>query len=1026
MRCGEELGTDFVATAMSVARRDNANVVSYGWADPRPFLCSRNVVEGTRLEFDSSLTWGHLAFSSAAMALCGDATTFPPLPGPAMEWMSTVREVMAVDPLAVGREFLALQETLVKYDIMDDHGSEFREAALLWLSRSVEAASTPRELRIIGEWLICEGWETLGLAGLSGATRELREAGHALGALMDQAEKARGTLVSIIVPVCNRAEFVDRALRSIREQTHELLDIILIDDGSSDSSPEILARHAAEDKRIIVYSQESRGAGVARNVGLSVAMGDYCMFLDSDDWFEDALVAELLWSAQTTQSDIAVCEAVAWSHSEQRVQYHYALRLPGGRTSTTLSAATQPGNIFSFCETAVWTKLYSTSFLRLRGVKFQDLPSSNDVYFNLMTLALASSISTVPRSLVTYRRDTGSSTQDQRSWEDAMGWVVALRAVGQDLRRRGMYPLVKSDFRENVFKHAEYNLRTLSPFARRRVWAALRGGMTSLLGTRAPLGVRSSMLRRFAWILRNGTLEDLTAWFDAGRPHTEQRRAQPLTSRRPKKKPMVSGSAYPGARRKTPHTRVARVMPQEDTYDMVGPVATADETIIQLKRLESQVFDDTVPFAEKRTALLDIDATAQTLRNLYQDGAACLQSHVRDRLEAADLDVANLSFMAPTRGLAFVHNWAPFADPSAYVASRRVKHICDLYGSMISWTAVTADMSNIRPTDDVYDMFYASRRIDERIVIPGPSYFSEIAQHRWATAAMKAVAGVSVPVVYSRSMFAGSHEAACRYKTLHPEATWYAEFSDPVALDIDGSPRRVLKVYQGEQEWLNSYWRQVEEWVYSMADTIIFTNPSQRQYMLSHHGGPSAERGLRHSIVLPHPQISSRWAHVIQPDYPLDPGYVNVGFFGSFYHARRADALWAVLDSPGVRLHVFGPDALALSASPPDGVTLNPAVNYLRFLSLASSMDALVVADTEVAGPVNPYLPSKLADYLAVDVPVIALLSNGSPMSEMVDPHLHLVHNPDELAAVLGRFTDQLAARGHTASRAASSKEDQQ
>ncbi len=101
-------------------------------------------------------------------------------------------------------------------------------------------------------------------------------------------------LVSVIVPVYNAAPYLVQCIESLLYQTHRDLQIILVDDGSTDNSLEIVKRYTAEDERITHYSQSHGGQSVARNLGLHYATGDYISFIDSDDYLDVDFYAVLL------------------------------------------------------------------------------------------------------------------------------------------------------------------------------------------------------------------------------------------------------------------------------------------------------------------------------------------------------------------------------------------------------------------------------------------------------------------------------------------------------------------------------------------------------------------------------------------------------------------------------------------------------------------------------------------------------------------------------------------------------------
>ncbi|MDE5717951.1 MAG: glycosyltransferase, partial [Lachnospiraceae bacterium] len=102
--------------------------------------------------------------------------------------------------------------------------------------------------------------------------------------------------VSVIVPVYNSINCLERCVRSLCAQTYENLEILLIDDGSTDGTDQLCERLAAEDARIIVCHKENGGASSARNVGLSMASGDYIGFVDSDDYIDSYVYEELVFA----------------------------------------------------------------------------------------------------------------------------------------------------------------------------------------------------------------------------------------------------------------------------------------------------------------------------------------------------------------------------------------------------------------------------------------------------------------------------------------------------------------------------------------------------------------------------------------------------------------------------------------------------------------------------------------------------------------------------------------------------------
>ena len=115
------------------------------------------------------------------------------------------------------------------------------------------------------------------------------------------------TLLSVIIPVYNVQEYLGRCLESVIQNTYKNLEIICINDGSTDHSFEILQEYAKKDRRFIVINQKNMGVSAARNTGLEIASGENIAFIDSDDWIHPQYFEILLKMQEICKSDISVC-----------------------------------------------------------------------------------------------------------------------------------------------------------------------------------------------------------------------------------------------------------------------------------------------------------------------------------------------------------------------------------------------------------------------------------------------------------------------------------------------------------------------------------------------------------------------------------------------------------------------------------------------------------------------------------------------------------------------------------------------
>ena len=115
-------------------------------------------------------------------------------------------------------------------------------------------------------------------------------------------------LVSVIMPVYNAEKYLHRAVDSILQQTMKEWELILVDDGSTDSSPTICDEYANADKRIRVFHKENGGVSTARQLGTNVACGEYSIHCDSDDWVEPMMLEEMYMEAKRKKADIVISD----------------------------------------------------------------------------------------------------------------------------------------------------------------------------------------------------------------------------------------------------------------------------------------------------------------------------------------------------------------------------------------------------------------------------------------------------------------------------------------------------------------------------------------------------------------------------------------------------------------------------------------------------------------------------------------------------------------------------------------------
>lgn len=128
--------------------------------------------------------------------------------------------------------------------------------------------------------------------------------------------------LSVIIPVYNAEEYLDRCITSVMNQSFKNLEIILVDDGSKDNSPEKCDNYEKIDKRIKVIHQQNGGVSAARNAGLDLASGDYITFVDSDDYIDTNMYERMLGVAMENNCDVVLCDCLKESNQKSFVYSH--------------------------------------------------------------------------------------------------------------------------------------------------------------------------------------------------------------------------------------------------------------------------------------------------------------------------------------------------------------------------------------------------------------------------------------------------------------------------------------------------------------------------------------------------------------------------------------------------------------------------------------------------------------------------------------------------------------------------------
>lgn len=227
--------------------------------------------------------------------------------------------------------------------------------------------------------------------------------------------------ISVIIPVYNAEKYLDKCINSVLNQTLRDIEIICVDDGSKDSSFEILDKISKKDKRVKLFSIENNGVSNARNFALDLAKGEYILFLDSDDWVSADICEKLYSSITSNNYDVVMCAYTKEfkNKSVENALFHEVKTFSKDEVFNQLyrrmigivdDELRSPERADNLC--TIWAKLYRTSIINDNNIRFIDLKkigSYEDGLFNLEYFRQVNNALYLPNYLYHYRKDNMNS-----------------------------------------------------------------------------------------------------------------------------------------------------------------------------------------------------------------------------------------------------------------------------------------------------------------------------------------------------------------------------------------------------------------------------------------------------------------------------------------------------------------------------------------------------------------------------------------------------------------------------------------
>lgn len=236
-------------------------------------------------------------------------------------------------------------------------------------------------------------------------------------------------LVSAIIPVYNSEKYIKKCIDSLIKQTLKNIEIILINDGSSDDSLRILRQYEKGDERIVVIDQKNNGPSSARNKGIDIAKGEYISFIDSDDWVDETMFEEMYNSAKENNSDLVICDMKLVNKDEET--YITGLNYPIRNLSERAMKEIIFKELLSNSQfNSMANKIFRTSIIKKNNIRLdKDIYYAEDWLFNVEFFRRSKKISYINKAFYYYRRghESSSSSYNDDTFEKVGLWIYRMR-----------------------------------------------------------------------------------------------------------------------------------------------------------------------------------------------------------------------------------------------------------------------------------------------------------------------------------------------------------------------------------------------------------------------------------------------------------------------------------------------------------------------------------------------------------------------------------------------------------------------
>lgn len=252
--------------------------------------------------------------------------------------------------------------------------------------------------------------------------------------------------ISVVMAVYNGEKYLGQALDTIINQSLKEIEIICVDDGSTDESLNILNRYKKKDNRIKVlrHLEKTDGAAAARNMGMDAAIGEYLSFLDADDFFELDMLEKAYAKAKLDESDVVLFDAYVYDEISKR---NYKENWILDRSKLPDKSCFKPGEcadtLFRISMGSAWTAIFKRQMVTENDLKFESMHHTDDQVFVYLSYCCANHISVVDERLVHYRKNTDGSQSANAAQHPEAGYMAPM-VLKRKLEEKKLYDTYKN------------------------------------------------------------------------------------------------------------------------------------------------------------------------------------------------------------------------------------------------------------------------------------------------------------------------------------------------------------------------------------------------------------------------------------------------------------------------------------------------------------------------------------------------------------------------------------------------------